>query len=255
MPIQELINNPQAFLMDLLVSLPAILVALVFHETAHGYAAYRCGDPTAKMMGRLSLNPLKHLDPVGTLLMIFAGFGWAKPVPVNPGNFRRGRRDDLIVSLAGITVNVILFLFFTLVTQIMITLAIRFDSWAWSARDAAELVRWAPLWTQDMIAEFWGRPFAIGYEVISNLAIINLSLALFNLLPIPPLDGYHVLNDLVLKKDLFASSRVAQIASSIFFVMVLTTDYIGQGIGWVVTHAVEGLGIAYHFIVSLAGWL
>lgn len=91
----------------------------MLHEWAHGYAAWRLGDPTAKMMGRLSLNPLRHLDPLGTVMMFLLGFGWAKPVPINPRYFKRPRRDDLIVSLAGIAMNLLLFLVFTLLMVLL----------------------------------------------------------------------------------------------------------------------------------------
>lgn len=86
----------------LLYSLPAILIALTFHEVAHGWVAYRLGDDTAKLSGRLTLNPLRHLDPIGFILMVVARFGWAKPVPVNPLNFRGNRKTGMLwVALAG----------------------------------------------------------------------------------------------------------------------------------------------------------
>ena len=107
------------FLLFMLYRAPAVLLALTFHEVAHGYVALRCGDPTAKLMHRLSLNPIKHMDPIGTASMFLLGFGWAKPVPVNPNNFKRGRRDDLLVSLAGVTTNFILFLISTLLTVLV----------------------------------------------------------------------------------------------------------------------------------------
>src|SRR3712207_4787346 len=103
--LKWLMENPAEMLWFMLYRAPAVLMAVVIHETAHGYVAYRAGDPTAKMMGRLTLNPLKHLDLVGTLSLFLLGFGWAKRVPVNPGLFKNGRRDDLKVSLAGVTVN------------------------------------------------------------------------------------------------------------------------------------------------------
>ena len=112
--ISQLRSDPVAALASMLISIPAILIALTLHEIAHGYVAKRCGDPTAEMLGRLSLNPLHHLDPIGTLCMLIFGFGWAKPVPINPRNFKNYRRDDLLVSLAGITVNLLLFFFATL---------------------------------------------------------------------------------------------------------------------------------------------
>ena len=85
-----------------------ILFSLIIHECAHGWVALKCGDPTAKWMGRLTLDPRKHLDPIGTLCMLFMRIGWAKPVPVNPRNFKHYRRDYILVSLAGITVNLLL---------------------------------------------------------------------------------------------------------------------------------------------------
>ena len=110
MGITELLNDPIQYIFSLLPLIPAILPALILHEVAHGYMAYRLGDPTAKLMGRLSLNPLKHLDPLGTLSMFLIGLGWAKPVPVDPRFFRHPRRDDFLVSIAGITANLIMFL-------------------------------------------------------------------------------------------------------------------------------------------------
>ena len=89
----DLFNNPMDTLLSLLISLPGIFLALSAHEAAHGWVALKCGDPTAKMMGRITLNPLRHIDPVGFLCMLFAGFGWAHPVPVNPNNFRNYRKD------------------------------------------------------------------------------------------------------------------------------------------------------------------
>ena len=117
--LETLFQDPLYFLEYSLYRIPAVLIALVLHEWAHGYAAWRLGDPTAKMMGRLSLNPLRHLDPLGTVMMFLLGFGWAKPVPINPRYFKRPRRDDLIVSLAGIAMNLLLFLVFTLLMVLL----------------------------------------------------------------------------------------------------------------------------------------
>ena len=106
-----LTTDPLGFALYLLYFAVSVLLTLILHEIAHGYVAYRCGDPTAKMLGRLSLDPRKHLDPIGTLCLVFLGFGWAKPVPVNPRNFKGNyRRDDFLVSVAGITVNLTLFI-------------------------------------------------------------------------------------------------------------------------------------------------
>ena len=106
-------SSPVEFVIYLVLLAVAVLASLTLHELAHGYVAYRCGDPTAKMLGRLTLNPLKHLDPFGAACLVLLGFGWAKPVPVNPRNFQNYRRDDFMVSIAGIAVNLTLFILST----------------------------------------------------------------------------------------------------------------------------------------------
>ena len=145
---------------DLLLSLPAVLWAITFHEFCHGYAAYRLGDPTAARMGRLTLNPLAHLDPVGALMLLVFRFGWAKPVPIEPRHFRYPRRDMVIVSLAGSAGNFL--------TAVICGL----------------LVRLLP-------GPFMAFP-ALGRFIVLMI-LINLGLGVFNLIPIPPLDGSKLL--------------------------------------------------------------
>ena len=106
-----LTSDPLGFIVYALYLTATVLLSLILHECAHGYVAYRCGDPTAKWMGRLTLDPRKHLDPFGTICMFLLGFGWARPVPVNPRNFKNYRRDDFLVSIAGIVTNLTLFVF------------------------------------------------------------------------------------------------------------------------------------------------
>jgi Zn-dependent protease len=145
--------------------IPVLLIALTLHEFGHAWTALQFGDPTAKLAGRVTLDPLKHLDPLGTLFMFIAHFGWAKPVPVNPANFTHPRAD-LWVSLAGIIANLLQAVVYALI---------------WHG-----LVNWFPQWIGQGIATFlW-----LG-------VMVNLSLALFNLLPIFPLDGSHVLQNLL----------------------------------------------------------
>ena len=106
-------DNVMLSLLSVLIALPALLFSLSAHEYAHGFAAYKQGDGFAKSAGRLTLNPFKHIDPIGTLMMLLVGFGWAKPVPIVPGNFRNGRKIMFIVSLAGILTNLILAVVFS----------------------------------------------------------------------------------------------------------------------------------------------
>jgi Zn-dependent protease len=159
---------------QLLTGLPVLILSIVVHEVAHGWAARSQGDPTAAMLGRLTLNPLVHIDPVGSILvpammMLMPGgviFGWAKPVPVNPRNYRNYRRGDIIVSLAGVASNFLLVILFTLVLAATYRLSLAFPG-----------------------------PISV-WVTVARMAdtgiFLNLVLILFNLVPIPPLDGSHV---------------------------------------------------------------
>ena len=146
----------------LLLTIPALLWALSFHEFCHGFAAKLVGDPTAEGYGRLSLNPFAHFDLIGTLMLLFVGFGWAKPVPINTRYFKHPTRDLIIVSLAGVAGNIL--------TAILTVLFIRY------------------------CGEWWyGLTGRAGLTVLIQMININMGLAAFNLIPIPPLDGSRVL--------------------------------------------------------------
>lgn len=103
-----MLENITSFLRNALYVVPAILISLTFHEFGHAYAAYKMGDPTARNLGRMTLNPLAHIDPIGFILLVLFGFGWAKPVPVNPRNYNNFKKGEIVVSLAGVTMNLIL---------------------------------------------------------------------------------------------------------------------------------------------------
>ena len=159
---------------DLLILLPVLIFSIVVHEVAHGWVAKQQGDPTAHMLGRITFNPIPHIDPIGSILVpvllaLAPGgiiFGWAKPVPVNPRNFRNFKRGDILVSLAGVTANLILAILFTVLMAL--------SEW---------LIRLAP-------------DLATTWLILRGMAeygiIINFVLMLFNLIPVPPLDGSHV---------------------------------------------------------------
>ncbi len=153
-------------LQTMIYSVPGLIVALSFHEFAHALVADRLGDPTPRRFGRLTLEPWVHLDPVGTLVLLFYRFGWAKPVPVNPQYFRRPRQDMVLVALAGPVTNFIIAFVLSLVLVAMI------------------------------FSSPYGAP-QTAIEILRAGVFINLALGVFNLLPVPPLDGSKVLSGLL----------------------------------------------------------
>ena len=157
-------------LIQFLFVVPCVLIALTFHEFAHGYMAYKLGDPTANNFGRLTLNPLKHLDPIGTICMIFFHFGWAKPVPINSRYFKKPRRDMALTAAAGPIMNFILALFGMLVCRILTKIFVAFPAQS----DFVYYIQYAAL------------------TLFSYFHMLNLSLGVFNLIPIPPLDGSRI---------------------------------------------------------------
>ena len=158
---------------NIFYALPGIILGLTVHEYCHAFAAYKLGDHTAKDMGRLTFNPLKHIDPIGSLFIIFAGFGWAKPVQFNPGNLRHPKRDKAIIAAVGPLSNLVLAL--VLVTLIK----------AW--QNLPEFIS-----SEAVLSFFYSSSFLTVVYIIFRAAMINLGLFIFNLFPIPPLDGSHI---------------------------------------------------------------
>ncbi len=178
-----LVNDPAAFF---LLSIP-LLYSVIFHELAHGWVAYRMGDPTAQMAGRLTLNPLRHLDPIGTLMLFVFGFGWAKPVPVNFGYVRDSRKGLILISSAGIIANFILAFLSILIFRVL---------------QPPE---------SSVIA-----------QVIYYMAQINIILASFNLIPIPPLDGSKILMGFSSPGFQYTLSRLEPYGFFIILVLLFT---------------------------------
>lgn len=159
-------------IINAIYSFVAFAFAISFHEWAHALAAYRLGDPTARNAGRMTLNPFKHIDLFGTLMLLVFGFGWAKPVPVNPRNYKNLIRDDIIVSLAGVLVNMLLAFVFMPLSLYLVQISLEQQSIVLSVLAA----------------------------MVDYFVFINITLAIFNLIPVPPLDGSHVLEDLLIRK-------------------------------------------------------
>jgi len=166
-------SNIASFIQEIAILTVPVLVAITFHEVAHGYSAYLLGDPTAKNAGRLTLNPIKHLDPIGAIALFLVKVGWAKPVPINPQYFRQPRSGIIIVSFAGPLVNFILAIAFALIFQ-----GILFVFGTSSNPMLLEILK--PL-----------------LYMCQAGVLINIGLGIFNLLPIPPLDGSNILAGLL----------------------------------------------------------
>ena len=199
--LKLLTADPLAFA---LVVIP-LLFSVIIHEVAHGWVAYRMGDPTAKWSGRLTLNPLSHLDPIGTLMLFLAGFGWAKPVPVNFNNLSDKRKGLLFVSSAGVLANILV--------AFLAVLFIRLFS-ASSSGIAAILV----------------------YKVCTVVAHINITLAALNLIPIPPLDGSKILMGIVWRRTPYFLTRLEPYGFFIIigFLYLGILDPLIRLFGWII---------------------
>ena len=175
---------------SLIAGIPGLIIAMTIHEYSHARVAYALGDYTPRMQGRLTLNPAAHVDPIGLIMLFFVHFGWAKPVQINPMNFSNPRRDDILVSLAGPLSNLIT----AFVALIILVLMAKFNF-----------------------------PFSEGLLVVFNLIIVyNINFAIFNMLPIPPLDGSHILRNLLPYELAQAYERLERY-SFIFLIIIIAT--------------------------------
>lgn len=187
---------------DLILSIPGLLLALTFHEFAHGYVAYRMGDNTAKYQGRLSLNPIHHMDIIGTLCLLFFRFGWAKPVPVNQNNFYDRKKGIIFVSLAGPVANFILAFICYVILKLI-----------------------SPYYLMSKIASFF-------VEILASAVGMNIGLMIFNLIPIPPLDGSKVLMEFLPYNVRYKMYNLERY-SSILLLILLYTGIISPILGFV----------------------
>ncbi len=153
-------------LISVLLSLPVIVLSLCLHETAHGWVAYKLGDPTARNLGRLTLNPLKHLDPIGFIFMLLFGIGWAKPVPINTRHFKNPRVGMALSGIAGPVSNLLLGFLGMVLYVLTVVICI-----------VAGVDPWAIVWIKVLLL------------FLDALAFLNIALAVFNLIPVPPFDG------------------------------------------------------------------
>lgn len=175
--------NLEAFIIELLLTLPVIMLALSAHEAAHGYVAYKCGDPTAYNMGRITLNPFKHFDPIGLLCMMLIGYGWAKPVQINTRNFRDPKKGMALSALAGPMANLIL----GLVSAVLGGLVLA--------------------WYTSIHSPFGQRCVELLFLLLELSALYNFLFMVFNLIPVPPFDGSRIFLVFLPPKTYFAIMR------------------------------------------------
>ena len=210
-------------LINIIINVPITLIALTGHEFAHGWVSTKLGDPTPEREGRLTLNPLAHLDPVGTLLMILTGFGWAKPVPINSRYFKKPRRDMALTAAAGPIMNFILAFFGVLVCRILTKIFVAFPAQS----DFVYYIQYAAL------------------TLFSYFHMLNLSLGVFNLIPIPPLDGSRIFYIFLPQKWYFGVMKYEKYIQLALLVLLWTgllsrplsaaVSWISGGMQWLVS--------------------
>ena len=160
-------SNPREWILSMLIMLPGIIVGLSFHEFAHGFVSYKLGDPTPKIQGRVTINPMAHIEPVGFIALLLCGFGWGIPVSIDPTYYKHKRRDKLLVSLAGVVMNLIIAVVFAFFIRLLFAAGIE-------GSDLGDIL----------------------IRIFVQVAIINLVLMIFNLIPVPPLDGFGIITQI-----------------------------------------------------------
>lgn len=210
-------SDPLGWILNKLLILPAIIIGLTFHEAAHGYVSHWLGDPTPENQGRLTLSPLSHIDPMGFIALMLAGFGWGVPVQIDPRYYKHPRRDEFLVAIAGVSTNFIIAVIFALVQAILIknNVGIYGDGWQ-----------------------------GILITVIMYIIVINIVLMVFNLLPIPPLDGFSILTQIF---DLRKYNWYYNLYNKGFFILIIFV-LLGITDGFLT----KSVSTVYRFIIDIA---
>ena len=225
-----------------LLSLPIVLLSLSVHETAHGFVAYKLGDPTAKNMGRLTLNPLKHLDPLGAICMLLFRFGWARPVPIYSRNFKKPRRDMALSAAAGPVSNILLAFIFAGLLRLEVDIALRFFEEDFSL---AILVTSASIGTGASVSTGFNIMCALSYMLYMGV-VMNIGLAIFNLIPIPPFDGSRLMYVFLPPKWYFGLMKYERYIMLGILALMLFTPIVSTGVStasnWLSTLIMKSLG-------------
>jgi len=194
----EFSNDPQAAILNIIGLIIALVIAISVHEFSHALSAYRLGDNTAKNQGRLTLNPKAHLDPMGTIMIVFAGFGWGRPTPVSPWNLRIGEKAGMaVVSVAGPISNVIVALITGIIFQVYMN----------SGTDSIQVAR-----------------------ILLTVIQLNLVLAIFNLLPIAPLDGFKIVLGLLPRDAALSFAKTERYGMMILVLIIMGDVFLNLGI-------------------------
>lgn len=209
------------YILNKLLVLPGIIIGLTFHEYAHAKVASLCGDNTAKNQGRVSLNPLKHMDPVGFLCLLIVGFGWGKPVPINPYNISNHHRKfkEVMISAAGIIMNFLLAVIFAVILT--------------------AIAQYAP-------NTFSSNAGTYLYYGIFYVSYINVVLMIFNLIPIPPLDGFNIVAEITSFNETELYYKLLRYGSFILIILLVTNV-----IDYILTPGIDGIFTLINSILAL----
>ncbi len=210
------ISSSYLFIAMILAYLFALLIGFSMHEAAHAFAAVKQGDPTPKLMGRLTLNPIRHIDPLGFIMLLLVGFGYAKPVPVNPYNFKNGRWSDFLVSIAGIGTNLLIAVVLGLFRSLFVVFSPNL------------------FYSNNFFANFLVLFLEFGM-------IINLCLAFFNLIPVPPLDGFRVLEAILGPKHRNVIDFMEKYSFVIMIVFLIIVMFVFNFIGYLANWSFIGI--------------
>ena len=212
-------TDPMGWLMDKVLIVPGIIIGLTFHEFAHAWVAYKCGDQTPKLQGRVTLNPLAHIDWMGLAALFFVGFGWGQPVQIDPYQFKNRRRDELLVALAGVAMNFLLAILFSFVAKAVLSIV----GWNWLSTGFGNGI----------------------WMMILYIIQINLVLMIFNLIPVPPLDGFNIIAQIFNFGNTETYWRIYQYGNWILVALIVF------GVtGWIITPCVNFLyNLLANFII------